>query len=93
MAGAQFKQKTAYEMRESDWSSDVCSSDLGLGQAVRIGTDLVAALIVGGGIGWVCDTYLFASTPWGMVGGLVLGVVAGIRNAYRSAQRDRKSVV
>src|SRR3546814_19450286 len=23
-----FKQKTAYEMRSSDWSSDVCSSDL-----------------------------------------------------------------
>src|SRR3546814_3860825 len=24
-----FKQKTAYEMRISDWSADVCSSDLG----------------------------------------------------------------
>src|SRR3546814_9013049 len=29
-----FKQKTAYEMRISDWSSDVCSSDLG-GRAGR----------------------------------------------------------
>src|SRR3546814_7425231 len=29
-----FKQKTAYEMRISDWSSDVCSSDL-LPVAVR----------------------------------------------------------
>src|SRR3546814_528495 len=28
-----FKQKTAYEMRISDWSSDVCSSDL-IGQIV-----------------------------------------------------------
>src|SRR3546814_3471215 len=26
-----FKQKTAYELRISDWSSDVCSSDLGMG--------------------------------------------------------------
>src|SRR3546814_1005901 len=26
-----FKQKTAYEMRISDWSSDVCSSDLSRG--------------------------------------------------------------
>src|SRR3546814_11974700 len=26
-----FKQKTAYEMRISDWSSDVCSSDLSFG--------------------------------------------------------------
>src|SRR3546814_5358329 len=28
-----FKQKTAYEMRISDWSSDVCSSDLVEGEA------------------------------------------------------------
>src|SRR3546814_4278993 len=27
-----FKQKTAYEMRISDWSSDVCSSDLFVGE-------------------------------------------------------------
>src|SRR3546814_5253666 len=33
-----FKQKTAYEMRISDWSSDVCSSDLGKGeQGARVG--------------------------------------------------------
>src|SRR3546814_10657851 len=35
-----FKQKTAYEMRISDWSSDVCSSDLLLraaGAAGRLG--------------------------------------------------------
>src|SRR3546814_4991197 len=30
-----FKQKTAYEMRISDWSSDVCSSDLDKGEAGR----------------------------------------------------------
>ena len=59
----------------------------GLGQAVRIGTELLAALIVGGGLGWVADTYLLDSTPWGMVVGLVLGVTTGIRNAYRSAMR------
>src|SRR3546814_3434509 len=33
-----FKQKTAYEMRISDWSSDVCSSDL----VLHIGENLVA---------------------------------------------------
>src|SRR3546814_16675278 len=31
------KQKTAYEMRISDWSSDVCSSDLDAGQPPRPG--------------------------------------------------------
>src|SRR3546814_4894614 len=30
-----FKQKTAYEMRISDWSSDVCSSDFQLGGGIR----------------------------------------------------------
>src|SRR3546814_11698043 len=30
-----FKQKTAYEMRISDWSSDVCSSDLGQNPSAR----------------------------------------------------------
>src|SRR3546814_10107659 len=30
-----FKQKTAYEMRISDWSSDVCSSDLILAVRAR----------------------------------------------------------
>src|SRR3546814_3810325 len=33
-----FKQKTAYEMRISDWSSDVCSSDLRLIRTERFGT-------------------------------------------------------
>src|SRR3546814_9640557 len=37
-----FKQKTAYEMRISDWSSDVCSSDLAEDQhrALRLFQDL-----------------------------------------------------
>src|SRR3546814_7979304 len=35
-----FKQKTAYEMRISDWSSDVCSSDL---RAATASADLAAA--------------------------------------------------
>src|SRR3546814_8894773 len=34
-----FKQKTAYELRISDWSSDVCSSDL-LAEAFGIGLAL-----------------------------------------------------
>src|SRR3546814_2204402 len=36
-----FKQKTAYEMRISDWSSDVCSSDL----ASRVRETLVDAVV------------------------------------------------
>src|SRR3546814_6884312 len=38
-----FKQKTAYEMRISDWSSDVCSSDLSdiAALGLRVGGDIL----------------------------------------------------
>src|SRR3546814_10436211 len=45
-----FKQKTAYEMRMSDWSSDVCSSDLiveGAGEDPYLGSAMAAAQVRG----------------------------------------------
>src|SRR3546814_7693214 len=39
-------QKTAYDMRISDWSSDVCSSDLGIGPAGTGKTYLAVASAV-----------------------------------------------
>src|SRR3546814_19491654 len=39
-----FKQKTAYEMRISDWSSDVCSSDLALSVRMELQADCFAGL-------------------------------------------------
>src|SRR3546814_5552112 len=40
-----FKQKTAYEMRISDWSSDVCSSDLAPPAGVDHDAELVGVLL------------------------------------------------
>src|SRR3546814_17329841 len=37
-----FKQKTAYEMRISDWSSDVCSSDLGIQDYAAFGREVLS---------------------------------------------------
>src|SRR3546814_3194823 len=43
-----FKQKTAYEMRISDWSSDVCSSDLLLSIESRdLGCDIRVKAVIG----------------------------------------------
>src|SRR3546814_20598325 len=51
-----FKQKTAYEWRISDWSSDVCSSDLGEAQAGgRAGQDAEQPGAGGGGGGEGAD--------------------------------------
>src|SRR3546814_4565015 len=50
-----FKQKTAYEMRISDWSSDVCSSDLHVDDVARamlllLGSENAGAFNVGSGV-------------------------------------------
>src|SRR3546814_6185445 len=52
-----FKQKTAYELRISDWSSDVCSSDL---IGVKAGDSVQVAFVAGrdgcnGFDGWYVD--------------------------------------
>src|SRR3546814_7791154 len=39
-----FKQKTAYEMRISDWSSDVCSSDLNEPTGVRAAPTITTSI-------------------------------------------------
>src|SRR3546814_18993105 len=49
------KQKTAYEMRISDWSSDVCSSDLAVR---RLGQGFAAALLYGAAAQLLSDTML-----------------------------------
>src|SRR3546814_5507078 len=48
-----FKQKTAYEMRISDWSSDVCSSDLRIGRQAGVNEEPATFLTLGllGGMG------------------------------------------
>src|SRR3546814_1226361 len=50
-----FKQKTAYEMRISDWSSDVCSSDLDRASGFCYFNDPVLAILalLDGGLGRV----------------------------------------
>src|SRR3546814_1769993 len=64
-----FKQKTAYEMRISDWSSDVCSSDLGLGASRGSGQSSISSLplqlqrrfhLLPGAAGEAMDIYAFA---------------------------------
>src|SRR3546814_16868263 len=46
-----FKQKTAYEMRISDWSSDVCASDLCLAAVSRCRCAIGAGLGLSGRAG------------------------------------------
>jgi ATP synthase protein I len=58
----------------------------GLSYAARIGVELVSALAVGGGLGYLGDWY-FGTSPWLIVIGLFLGMSAGLLNVYRMVSR------
>ncbi|CAO3354435.1 AtpZ/AtpI family protein [Azospirillum sp. 11R-A] len=54
-----------------------------LGTAWRIGTELVAAMIVGVGGGLLLDRWL-GTAPWGLIVMFFLGAAAGVLNVYRA---------
>lgn len=56
----------------------------GAGPAFRMATDLVAALIVGVGIGLLLD-YWLGTKPWFLIGFFILGAAAGMLNVYKVA--------
>jgi ATP synthase protein I len=58
----------------------------GLGLGMRISIEIVTALAVSTGLGWVFDQW-WGTTPWAMLVMLVLGFAAGINNAVRAANR------
>ena len=55
----------------------------GVGFAFRIGVELVAALVVGVGIGLLLDRWL-GTAPWFLIGFFFIGAGAGIVNVYRA---------
>lgn len=54
----------------------------GLGLALRVGVELVSALIVGVGIGFLLDRWL-GTKPWLLIVFFVLGSAAGVLNVFR----------
>jgi ATP synthase protein I len=62
------------------------SQGAALGQAFRLGAELVAGVAVGGFIGWALDRW-FGTAPLMMVVFLGLGAAAGIMNVVRTAKR------
>ena len=56
-----------------------------LGMAMKLSTEMVAAVVVGTIIGFILDTW-FDSKPWFIIIFFFVGVAAGITNVFRSAK-------
>jgi ATP synthase protein I len=67
-------------------SSEAQDRGSAMGQALKLSTEMIAGVAVGGFIGWALDR-LFGTAPILMVVFLILGAAAGILNVIRSAQR------
>ena len=60
-----------------------------MGNAFKLGTELVAAVGVGTIIGFILDTW-FGTKPWLIIIFFFLGAAAGILNVIRAANRMQK---
>ena len=62
-----------------------------LGKALKISTELVAAVVVGSTIGVLLDNW-FGTKPLLIICFFIMGVVAGISNVFKSAKKMHKKL-
>jgi ATP synthase protein I len=69
--------------REDNRSARDASPEMaGMARGLRIGTEFIAAVMVGAGIGYLIDLGL-GTSPWGLLILLMMGFAAGILNVIR----------
>ena len=67
------------------------SNAASFGKAMKISTELVAAVVVGTTIGFILDNS-FDTKPWLTIVFFFMGVAAGIMNVIRSAKNMHKNI-
>ena len=70
---------------------EVGSNAASLGEALKISTELVAAVVVGSTIGFLLDNW-FDTKPLLTICFFIMGVAAGILNVFRSAKKMHKKI-
>ena len=66
------------------------SNAASLGKALKISTELVAAVVLGTTLGFILDNW-FDTRPWLTISFFIMGVVAGILNVIKSAKNIHKN--
>ena len=80
-------KKNIQEIEEEKRGSNATS----FGKALKISTELVAAVVVGSTIGFLLDSW-FDTKPLLIICFFFVGVGAGILNVFRSAKRMQKKI-
>ena len=70
---------------------NIGSNAASLGKALKISTELVAAVVVGSTIGFLLDNW-FDTKPLLTICFFFIGVVAGILNVFKSAKKMNKKL-
>jgi ATP synthase protein I len=78
--------KTKFDERKGISDEERGRRSTALGKALRLSTELVAGVFVGGLIGWLLDRWL-KTLPLFLIVFLLLGIAAGLLNAVREAQK------
>ena len=82
---ARLQRARSHEQTRTQGKGSILRAPMsGFGVAFRIGVELVAALVVGVGVGLLLDRWL-GSTPWFLIVFFFLGAAAGVLNVYRAA--------
>ena len=61
-------------------------AEAGASQGFKVLGELLGGIFVGLGLGWVVDHYVLHTTPWGMIVGCLLGMVAAVYAVVKSGQ-------
>jgi ATP synthase protein I len=81
--------KIAKSKIKNQVQSDTDKKGSFMGNAFKLGTELVAAVAVGTIIGFILDSW-FDTKPWFIIIFFFLGTAAGILNVIRTASRMQK---
>ena len=82
---ARIKRAQAEDSLRGDAEVASATRDMtGLSRGLRLGSEFIAAILVGAGIGYLLDLWLKTS-PWLMLVMLLVGFAAGVLNVVRSA--------